>query len=107
MVVDVLVEAPEPRHHDGPLAVREREHDRPDARVRDDHPRPAHELDHLVEGQVVELRRPVASDGRGPVLDDELLVGAELSDCTEKAIERRLVRSDGDEDHRGAKTFPA
>ena len=107
MVVDCLAEACRRAMTMGRLSVRECQHHRPDAGVRDDRPRMPHVLEDTVEGEVVELGRAVGAYGRKAVLDDDVLLEPELRDRAEEAVERRLVGTDRDEDHRFLKTVPA
>ena len=107
MVVHCLAKGVSPRHDDGPLVVRERQHHRSNAGVRDDCPRAPYVLEDAIEREVVELGGAVAPDRREPVLDDDVLAHVELGDRPQEPVERRLMGSDGDEDHRRLKTVPA
>ncbi len=109
VVVDRLAERLPPRDDDRALAVRERDHHRADAGVRDDDARATDRLDHLLEGEEVdELGAGALDRRRVAVLDDELLVERKLRDRAQQPVEAGLVRADADEDHAPAeKTLPA
>ena len=98
----MLAVAVQPRNHDRGLLARERADDRADPGVADDGRGAVDQVDEVVVGDELEPFEPgqPVARRRVPVLDDDVVVGAQRRDEVERALERLRMRAECDEDQK-------